>query len=495
MQEIFRTSVQACMEGNIAKLQDAVKSFLDGHPDSTARDVVVGFHSEGKTLLHVACSSGKLEVVECLLDFCKGNNNQELKSIVNLQDDRGFTPLMNATISECIPLMARLIELGADVNARNKEGASAIHFAAGDGSVPRLTVLLEKGAELSFQSASGTPLHWAAAKGHALAIEALLRRGAAADQVNKDGVSALLMAAVAGSDKGVASLVEAGADVGALLAGNLTALHICAEHGMSDSVSQIIRTETGRRCAAVATDEGNLPIHLAAMSGHRDLVAMLLDVSPSEILSEMPQDTPRDTAEGKEAIVSWLLSDGQTRLSRWNAQHAAKEEIKAKQAEEAKRNNSETAAAAASEESVSLFESLSEEKDETAAEAAKERGNALFKEGKMQEALDEYSTAIEKNKFNASYWSNRSAVFHALGQHRSALLDAEVCRRLRPDWPKGCYRLAAARLALNMYEDAALAAFEGCKLDPGNKELKEMVDKAVKAGQEEHRRKNQQSIR
>lgn len=493
MQEIFRTSVKACMDGDIAKLREAVQSFLDGHPESTARDVVVGFHSEGKTLLHVACSSGKLDVVEILLNFCRGENNQELKSIVNLQDDRGFSALMNATVSESIPLMNHLLELGADVNARNKEGASALHFAAGDGSVPRIQILLEKGADLSFQSASGTPLHWAAAKGHALAIELLLRRGANASEVNKDGISALIMAAVAGSDKGVASLVEAGADCGAILAGNLTALHICAEHGLTSAVEKMVQTETGRRCAALATDEGNLPIHLAAMSGHAALVSLLLDVSPEEIVLK---DLPSALRGERDATIQWLLQDGQTRLSRWNAENSVREATKQKQEEEAKRQQPETAAAAASAESVALFESLDgSRKDETAAEAAKDRGNELFKLGKCQEALDEYTTAIENNKFNASYWSNRSACFLALGQHRSALLDAEICRRLRPDWPKGCYRLAAARLALNMYEDAALAAFEGCKLEPGNKELKQMVDKAVKAGQEEHRRKNQQSIR
>lgn len=37
---------------------------------------------------------------------------------------------------------------------------------------------------------------------------------------------------------------------------------------------------------------------------------------------------------------------------------------------------------------------------------------------------------------------------------------AQVCRRLKPDWPKACYRMAVARLALGRFEDAALAAWE-----------------------------------
>jgi hypothetical protein len=37
-----------------------------------------------------------------------------------------------------------------------------------------------------------------------------------------------------------------------------------------------------------------------------------------------------------------------------------------------------------------------------------------------------------------------------------------------------------------------LAAFEGCKLEESNKELKSLLQEAVKRGQEEHRLKQQQ---
>ena len=73
-----------------------------------------------------------------------------------------------------------------------------------------------------------------------------------------------------------------------------------------------------------------------------------------------------------------------------------------------------------------------------------------------------------------------------------ALYDAEVCRKLDSTWSKGCFRLAAARMALGLYEDAAVAAFEGCKLDEKNEELKCLLREAVAKGQEEHRNKYKQ---
>ena len=51
---------------------------------------------------------------------------------------------------------------------------------------------------------------------------------------------------------------------------------------------------------------------------------------------------------------------------------------------------------------------------------------------------------------------------------------------------KAFYRVAVARMALERYEDAAVAAFEGCKLDDSNVELKNLLKEAVARGREKH---------
>ena len=50
-----------------------------------------------------------------------------------------------------------------------------------------------------------------------------------------------------------------------------------------------------------------------------------------------------------------------------------------------------------------------------------------------------------------------------------------------------CYYQYFYRFSLNQYEDAAVAAFEGMKLDNNNKELKDLLQLAVKKGQEEYK--------
>mmetsp|Transcript_35516 Transcript_35516/g.115652 ORF Transcript_35516/g.115652 Transcript_35516/m.115652 type:complete len:154 (-) Transcript_35516:138-599(-) len=102
------------------------------------------------------------------------------------------------------------------------------------------------------------------------------------------------------------------------------------------------------------------------------------------------------------------------------------------------------------------------------AEQLKTDGNAAFREARYAEAVRLYSAAVELEPENGVLFSNRSGALTALASYDLALADADRCTALRPDWPKGFARRAAAlhglrrfALAVNAY-DAALA------LDPSD---------------------------
>ncbi len=63
-----------------------------------------------------------------------------------------------------------------------------------------------------------------------------------------------------------------------------------------------------------------------------------------------------------------------------------------------------------------------------------------------------------------------------------ALADAEMCATLAPEWPKACFRVATALLALSRYEDAAMAAWKGVKIDNDNHQLKHLLKVCVEEG-------------
>ncbi|KAM3349007.1 hypothetical protein ACQJBY_022278 [Aegilops geniculata] len=66
----------------------------------------------------------------------------------------------------------------------------------------------------------------------------------------------------------------------------------------------------------------------------------------------------------------------------------------------------------------------------------------------------------------ATLLANRSLCLLRLENGPMALKDATLCRMMRPNWPKACYRQGAAFMRLKDYEKACEDFAEGLKLDP-----------------------------
>lgn len=95
----------------------------------------------------------------------------------------------------------RLLSSGqARSTAEDRNGTTALHFAAASGRVDIIQFLLLQGAYTNAWDAKGrTPLHKAAENGHATAVEALLAAGADASlRAGKDECSILDVAVLHG---------------------------------------------------------------------------------------------------------------------------------------------------------------------------------------------------------------------------------------------------------------------------------------------------------
>jgi ankyrin repeat protein len=130
---------------------------------------------------------------------------------VNARDTEGNTPLILASFyasPECVEL---LIERGADVNAANKAGATALIRAATDHDKTRL--LVAAGASVRVRTARGnTPLILAARRaGNSRTVQLLLEHGADAEEHNNAGVGPVLVSAASGDLETVQLLLDAGA--------------------------------------------------------------------------------------------------------------------------------------------------------------------------------------------------------------------------------------------------------------------------------------------
>lgn len=98
------------------------------------------------------------------------------KSIVNKQDDFGYTPLYLATRYRNLDIVKYLIKKGASVNIPSIHGYTALHEAACSGRLELAKRLIENGARMDANNNSEgwTPLHFAAENGHLEVVKALL---------------------------------------------------------------------------------------------------------------------------------------------------------------------------------------------------------------------------------------------------------------------------------------------------------------------------------
>ena len=114
----------------------------------------------------------------------------------NAEDKNGWTALMAAVAKNNVDCVKVLLEAGADVNAKDKDGATILMRAVLKGHTDCVKTLLEAGADVNAKiKIGGTALMMAAAFGHADCVKVLLKAGADVNAKTKDGETALMLAA------------------------------------------------------------------------------------------------------------------------------------------------------------------------------------------------------------------------------------------------------------------------------------------------------------
>jgi ankyrin repeat protein len=108
-----------------------------------------------------------------------------------------------------------LVQKGADVNAAQRDGTTALHWAVYRDSADAVDLLLRAGAKSAANREGITPLAMAALYGHAPLVDRLLKAGADAKSLGPNGESMVMFAARNGNPEVIQLLVEAGANVNA----------------------------------------------------------------------------------------------------------------------------------------------------------------------------------------------------------------------------------------------------------------------------------------
>ena len=128
------------------------------------------------------------------------------------------SPVADAAQRGDLDAVRRLLRDGADVNAPQGDGMTALHWAAERGDGPLCEVLLYAGARVDAGTRIGhyTPLHLAARAAHPAVAEMLLEAGSdPSAATTNSGATPLHLAAASGDPRVIEVLAAAGADVNA----------------------------------------------------------------------------------------------------------------------------------------------------------------------------------------------------------------------------------------------------------------------------------------
>jgi ankyrin repeat protein len=251
---------------------------------------------DGTTALHLAAMKGDAELAQMLL--VAGANHRATTRI------GAYTPLYLAARGGHSAVVAALLAAGADPKAETSNGTTPLMIGAASGDTKTITTLVENGSDINAKDkAKGeTALMFAAAFNRPDAVKLLLARGADHKATTKVVDLFALTAPEEeqmGRNRGAAQPARvdiAGATRGyrynELISsqGGMTALHFAARQGFADVVKALV--EGGADLNQLNAGDKTSPLLITIINGHFDLAKWMLEKGANPTASAFNGVTP-----------------------------------------------------------------------------------------------------------------------------------------------------------------------------------------------------------
>lgn len=217
----------------------------------------------------------------------------------------GWTELMEATLNGDEAAVNRLLAQGADVNARDDAGTSALTLAAYEGHAAIVRLLLDSGAEVNVVGENGrTALGNAVDRGHSVIAQLLLDSGANPNAHVSEDTSVLEDASRGGLLSIVRALITKGADLerygGPALRGASWKGH-----------TEIVKLLLAKGADVNFTNKhGTTALHLAV--AHTETARVLLEGGAHVDMADKYAETPlmKAVKNGNAEVTRFLLAKG-----------------------------------------------------------------------------------------------------------------------------------------------------------------------------------------
>jgi ankyrin repeat protein len=195
-------------------------------------------------------------------------------------------------------LIRQLLATGADVNAAQVDGMTALHWAVYNDDAETARLLVRSRANVNATNRYGVPpLFLACTNNNATLVRLLLDAGANANASLPGGETVLMTAAKVGNLEAVKALLARGANPNAKERRDQTALMWAAAEGHATVVRALIEAGSGINDTLTS---GFTPLFFAVREGHIDVVRVLLEagVNVNETLKPR-KDQPAPTGSAR----------------------------------------------------------------------------------------------------------------------------------------------------------------------------------------------------
>ncbi len=219
---------------------------------------------------------------------------QNIRIMMRAKPDPWPTALVVAVDPPRVPRIVKdLIAAGADVNAKDVQGNTALDRAAYYDIGECIQILIAAGANVNATSDTETPLYNASDSGNAQVVGILLNSGANVNARLKYGSTALMAASSANHPKILNALLVAGADVNLSDTQGYTALRLTLSQNQSECCRALVSAGAD---VNAKTFNDFTPLHFAAVEGNPDTIRVLIQAGAKLNARDKWGRTPLDMA-------------------------------------------------------------------------------------------------------------------------------------------------------------------------------------------------------
>ncbi|CAB3397408.1 unnamed protein product [Caenorhabditis bovis] len=323
------TPLMAAVGVNLPQIIPVIRFLAKKKPVSQTRQ-----NKDGQTALHIAVAARNLPAVKLFIE--------ELDCSPDLVDNEQRTPLHYAAEQGYPEIVKYLLQNGSRNSTRDKFGVTPAHYAAQFSTECLNIILTMSNISEVKDNEDRSCLMWAVCAGNVDAIHYLIQRKDAPDRraVDKNGYTALHLAAMVGNEKICKILINQGWNISERDNQNNTALHLAAGRGHTDVLRCLVtsganmndrdsmdRTPVFWACLGgqshtlhcmikelsfewrtpggdtkpITDALGRTPLHAAAFAGHSACINVLLNIEQEDNFLKSP-------------LVGWRDQDGKTAL-------------------------------------------------------------------------------------------------------------------------------------------------------------------------------------